>query len=83
MLNDILRELQNLNSKLDGTESHDTHDSLKEYKCQDNYRTCSKDDYKDNRACVWRTTKKEKIKRKFRFKEPKFYSYPDPHAFRN
>ena len=44
MLNDILRDLQNLNSKL---------------------------------------AKKDEIMLKFRFEEPKFYSYPDPHTYSN
>ena len=47
MSNDKLRDLQNLNSKLDRIESHDTDYSPKDYKCQDNNWTCSRNDYKD------------------------------------
>jgi len=32
-------------------------------------------------TCV--SLKKEKLTRKLRFEEPKFYGYPDPHAFSN
>ena len=45
--------------------------------------TCIRNDYEDDRTYDWRITKKEKITRKFRFEEPNFYGYPNPHAFNN
>ena len=59
------------------------HDGFSEYECHDNYRACIRNIYEDDFAYDWRFIKKEKITRKFRIKELKFYGYPDSHAFSN
>ena len=59
------------------------HDGPSEYVCHDNYRTCIRNNYEDGHAYDWRIIKKDEIMRRFRLEEPKFYGYPDPHAFSN
>jgi len=71
----LRKRIESQNTKAD--------DGPSENEWHDNYRTCIRNDYEDDCAYDWRITKKEKITRKFRFEEPKFYGYSDPHAFSN
>ena len=56
-------------------------DVPRDYECHDSYKTCTRDDYENNRAYDWRVAKKEDITRKFRLEDPKFDGYPDLHVF--
>jgi len=42
------------------------------------YRTCTRGDYKNSHAHDWRVVKKEEITSKFRLENLNFDGYPDP-----